>query len=59
MNHRPQSFLEEVANSVSHGLGLLAALAAAPVAIIFAAQRGDASGIVGASVFVGIRYNPQ
>lgn len=53
MNNRPQSFFEEVANSVSHGLGLLAALAAAPVAIILAAQRGDVSGVVGASVFVG------
>ncbi|HEY3431188.1 MAG TPA: hemolysin III family protein [Rhodocyclaceae bacterium] len=53
MNNRPQSFFEEVANSVSHGLGLLAAMAAAPVAIVFAVQRGNTSGIVGASVFVG------
>jgi hemolysin III len=48
---RPQSLGEEVANSVSHGLGLLAALVAFPVLIISAIDRGDATGIVGASVF--------
>ena len=48
---RPQSIGEEVANSVSHGLGLLAALAAFPVLVIVAHQRGSASGIVGASIF--------
>ncbi|MBI2295956.1 MAG: hemolysin III family protein [Betaproteobacteria bacterium] len=48
---RPQSLGEEVANSVSHGIGLLAALAAFPVLVIAAHQRGDAAGIVGASVF--------
>ncbi|GAB2179843.1 hemolysin III family protein [Denitratisoma sp. agr-D3] len=52
MNDRPQSFPEEVANSLSHGLGLLAAVAAAPVAIVFAVRRGDAADIVGSSVFV-------
>jgi len=48
---RPQSPGEEVANSASHGLGLLLALAGAPVLVMSAYQRGDASGIVGASVF--------
>jgi hemolysin III len=48
---RPQSLGEEIANSVSHGLGLLAALAAFPVLVIAAHQRGDVTGIVGASVF--------
>jgi hemolysin III len=48
---RPQSLGEEVANSVSHGIGLLAALAAFPVLVIAAQQRGGAAGIVGASVF--------
>lgn len=48
---RPQSTGEEIANSVSHGLGLLLALAAFPVLVIAAQQRGDATGIVGASVF--------
>ena len=51
MGERPQSFGEEIANSVSHGLGLLATVAATPVLIIAAVQRGDADGIVGASVF--------
>ncbi len=48
---RPQSLGEEIANSVSHGVGLLAALAAVPVLIITAARRGDAPAVVGASVF--------
>lgn len=48
---RPQTLGEEVANSVSHGLGLLLALVAAPILVMVAYQRGDASGIVGASVF--------
>lgn len=48
---RPQSPGEELANSVSHGLGLLAGLAAFPVLVVAAYQRGDAAGVVGASVF--------
>ncbi|MEE9276156.1 MAG: hemolysin III family protein [bacterium] len=48
---RTQSLGEEIANSISHGVGLLAAVAAAPVLILAAVQRGGASGIVGASVF--------
>jgi len=48
---RPQSFGEEVANSVSHGLGMLAAIGGAPVLIVAAVHRGGAAGIVGASVF--------
>ena len=46
-----QSFAEEVANSVSHGFGLLAALTAFPFLVIVAAQRGDAANVIGASVF--------
>lgn len=46
-----QSFGEEVANSVSHGIGLLAALTAFPFLVIVAAQRGDAANVIGASVF--------
>ncbi|MCR4301698.1 MAG: hemolysin III family protein [Sulfuricaulis sp.] len=46
-----QSLGEEIANSVSHGLALLAALIAFPVLVISAAQRGDVAGVVGASVF--------
>ena len=51
MGERPQSFGEEIANSVSHGVGLLATVAATPVLIIAAVQRGGTEGIVGASVF--------
>lgn len=51
LQERPQSLGEEIANSVSHGLGVLATLAAFPVLVIAALQRGDAAGIVGASVF--------
>lgn len=48
---RPQSLGEEIANSVSHGLGLLAALAAFPVVVAVAAQGGSAAQVVGATVF--------
>lgn len=48
---RPESLGEEIASSVSHGVGFLAAVAATPVLILFAAERGSAWGIVGASVF--------
>ena len=51
MQERPQSLGEELANSVSHGLGLSAAVAAFPVLVVAAQQRGDTAGIVGASVF--------
>jgi len=51
LQERPQSLGEEIANSVSHGLGLLATLAAFPVLVIAALRRSDALGIVGASVF--------
>ena len=50
LQERPQSLGEEIANSVSHGLGLLAALAAFPV-LVMAAQ--GVTGVVGASVFAG------
>ncbi len=49
---RAQSLGEEIANSVSHGVGFLAALSAAPVLIMNAFQRGGATGVIGASVFV-------
>jgi len=48
---RAQSPGEEIANSVSHGVGLLAAVVAAPVLIVAAVQRGGATGVIGASVF--------
>lgn len=48
---RPQSVGEEIANSVSHGIGFLAALAAIPFLIVHSVRRGDAGMLVGASVF--------
>lgn len=51
MQERPQSLGEEIANSVSHGFGLSAAVAAFPVLVMAAQARGDTAGIVGASVF--------
>jgi hemolysin III len=51
LRERPQSLGEEIANSVSHGLGLLAAVAAFPVLVMLAYQRGDVTGTVAASVF--------
>lgn len=51
VRERPQSRGEEIANSASHGLGLLATVAAFPILVIAASRRGDAAGIVGATVF--------
>lgn len=48
---RPQTRGEEIANSVSHGLGALAALVAMPVLIVHASLHGSAADIVGASIF--------
>ena len=50
---RPQSAGEEIANSVSHGAGLLASVAAAPFLVHYAALHGDAASIAGAAVFAG------
>ncbi len=48
---RPQSLAEEIANSASHGLGFLLALAALPVLIVLTARTGHAPNVVGASIF--------
>ncbi|GMV47780.1 MAG: hemolysin [Pseudomonadota bacterium] len=50
---RPQSFGEEIANAVSHGLGFVLAVAALPILVWVAASRGAAADVVGASVFAG------
>jgi hemolysin III len=50
---RVSSFGEEIANSVSHGVGFLAALVASPFLVLAAAQRGGLLAVVGASVFAG------
>jgi hemolysin III len=46
-----QSPGEEIANSVSHGVGVLLAVAAVPILVVGAVRRGTAADIVGASVF--------
>jgi hemolysin III len=48
---RVQSVGEEIANAVSHGVGLLLAVIASLVLVVAAVQRGGVAGIVGASVF--------
>lgn len=48
--HRPQSPGEQIANSVSHGIGALGALIALPFLVLAAASHGTAA-IVGAAVF--------
>jgi len=50
--HRRQTPGEEIANSISHGVGFLAALAAMPVLIVGAMQHGLA-GVLGVVVFAG------
>ncbi len=49
--HRPQSFGEEIANSVSHGVGLMAAASAIPVLVASAVRRGATASIAGVGVF--------
>lgn len=46
-----QTGKEELANTVSHGLGFVAAVAATPVLIVTAVKAGGAAGVIGASVF--------
>ena len=50
-SRRPWSRGEEIANSVSHGIGLLAALIAVPLLLAEAVRRGDAQSVARASVF--------
>ena len=47
-----QSFGEELANTISHAIGLLAALIAAPILLWTVWEKGDAAFFVGAAVFV-------
>src|ERR671913_1543004 len=49
----PHLFREEVANSISHGLGLVLALVALPVLVLTAIELGNVSFLVGVSVFGG------
>lgn len=49
---RNQTPGEEIANTLSHGAGLLSAVIAAPFLIFYAAEHGDAWSVAGASVFI-------
>src|SRR2546426_1539402 len=48
---RPQSPGEEIANTISHAVGLVATLVGVPFLIGHALRRGSTAGVVGASVF--------
>ena len=48
---RAQSVGEEIANAVSHGVGLLLSVIAAPVLVVATVQRGGTTEIVAASIF--------
>lgn len=48
---RAQSVGEEIANAVSHGVGLLLAVVFALVLVVAAVERGGVAQIVGASIF--------
>ena len=51
MTERPQSPGEEIANSLSHGLGFVAALASAPILVLTTAQTGRTLNVIGAAIF--------
>ncbi len=48
---RDQTRGEEIANALSHGLGLLLAIASLPILVYNAAQQGQAAGVIGAALF--------
>ena len=48
---RPQTMGEEIANSLSHGVGFVAAVAAAPMLILTTAQNGRPLNVIGAAIF--------
>jgi hemolysin III len=50
---REQTGAEELANALSHGFGLLFAVATLPVLVLRAAQHGRAADVVAASLFGG------
>jgi len=53
LRERAQSFGEEIANSVSHGIGLFAAMIAAPVLVYTALGTGDSTRIIACSIYAG------
>lgn len=51
LQERPQTTGEEIANSISHGIGLAAAVAAFPVLLTAALRNGNTAQIAGAAIF--------
>lgn len=49
----PQSYNEEIANGLSHGMALIACLIAAPFLLNSAIRHGDALHVAGAAIFAG------
>lgn len=50
---RAQTFSEEVANAVSHGVGLLVAIGATPYLLLESWRGGDAIDFTGVAIFAG------
>ena len=50
---RKQTLGEEIANSLSHGVGLVAAVVGTPVLIVTAQRHHNTAMVVGGSVFSG------
>lgn len=50
---RDQTVAEEIMNALSHGLGLLLAIASLPILVYSASQQRSAAAVVGASLFAG------
>jgi len=48
---RVQTFGEELANAITHGIALLGSIAAIPVLVLGAIRDGGVAGVVGASIF--------
>ena len=52
-HERPQSFEEEIANGVSHGIALFACFIATPFLLSSASAHGDAWSAAGVAIFAG------
>src|SRR5690242_16228146 len=48
---RPQTLGEEIANSITHGVGFLLSVAALPILIVIAVRHGDAWRVTAASIY--------
>src|SRR5262245_48714145 len=51
VKERLQSLGEEIANSISHGVGLVAAAGAAPILIATAGRKGQIGLLIGSTIF--------